>query len=83
MSGHARHLGLIFQFAGFVENGATVVTSMSQRSERVIPAGRQVYRAGPSRLSLRFSQHDPAQEAGSAGSRDGGWPVQIGYTLVS
>ena len=43
MSGHARHLGLIFQFAGFVENGATVVTSMSQRSERVIPAGRQVY----------------------------------------
>ena len=34
---------LIFQFAVFVENGATVVTSMSQRSERVIPAGRQVY----------------------------------------
>ena len=43
MSGHewaCEAFVLIFQFAGFVENVATVVTSMSQRSERVIPAGR-------------------------------------------
>ena len=82
MSGHARHLGLIFQFAGFVENGATVVTSMSQRSERVIPAGRQVYgRVLPGYpLGYPISQHDPAHEAGSAGTVI--WPVHIGYTLV-